>query len=252
METIEETKKDEEIEIDILGLLYQLKRYWWIIILGILLGCGSAWFYTTKHIKPMYSASSMVYMRGSANNQSASLQELQVSSELTNDYEVIFKSRPIMEHVIEDLDLKMSYKQLASRVEISNPTDTRILKVSFKDQSARKAMDIVNKVVSYGMESAEEIDSKQPYLIEEAVEDHDKISPNLKMNVLIGGTAGCFLIAGIIILQYLLNDRIISSEDVENYLALPVLCEIVEDDSCNYQKRRRKHHGRRKNRSFDS
>ena len=246
IENVEEVRKEDEMTIDLSALLYRIWKCWWIILLGTGIGVGSAWLYTTKGMTPMYSASSMVYMRGSSGNESASLQDLQVNTELTNDYEVIFKSRPIMEKVITALDLKMTYKQLAIRVEISNPADTRILKVGIKDKDPVVAKDIVNQIVTYGMESAKEIDSKEPYLIEEAVEDHDKVSPNTKMNVLIGGGAGCVLMVGMIFLQFLLNDRIISSEDVETYLGLPVLCEIEEDESCNYQKRRKWYDGRYK------
>ncbi len=251
IENTEGIRKDDEIEIDISALLHQLLRFWWTMVLGVGIGICCAWFYTTKCMTPMYSASSMVYMRGSDNdaNPAVSLQELQVSTELTNDYEIIFKSRPIMEKVIKALDLKMSYKQLAARVEISNPTDTRILKVSIKDKNPKIAKDIVNKIVYYGMESVEEIDSKEPYLIEEAIEDHDKVGPNLKMNVLIGGLVGGILVAGIILLQFLLNDRIVSSDDVEKYLELPVLCEIMEDDSFNYQKRGKKNYGKNRRKS---
>lgn len=229
-------KEDGEIEIDLLGLLLRLRKFWFVILLGIVLGASVAWSYTTMCVTPQYQASSMVYMRGAnqTTNAAASLQELQVNTELTNDYEVIFKSRPIMEKVVKELDLKMTYKQLAARVQISNITNTRILKVSIQDEDPKLARDIVNHVVSFGMDSAVEIDSKLPYLIEGAVEDLDKVAPNMKMNVLIGGCIGCLLIAGGVVVQYLLNSNITSSDDVERYLELPVLCEISEDDSFHY------------------
>lgn len=243
----EETTRDDEITIDLIGLLLRVKKFWWLIVIGIMIGLGTSWLYTEKCVTPMYSASSMVYLRGSSTDPTASFQDIQVSTALTKDYELIFRSRPIMEQVIKDLNLPMTYKQLAVRVEIANPNDTRILKVSIKDRNPELAKKIVNQVVIHGMDSAKEIDQKDPYLIEEAVKDLDKVSPNMKMNMMIGAMAGCILMLGFIFIQYLLNDHIVTSEDVEKYLDLPVLCEIVESKSCNYdRKKRREHYGFRK------
>ena len=102
----------------------------------------------------------------------------------------------------------------------------------------------MNQVVIHGMDSAKEIDQKGPYLIEEAVKDLDIVSPNMKMNMMVGAMAGCILMLGVIFIQYLWNDHIVTSEDVEKYLELPVLCEIVESKSCNYDRKKgRMQHG---------
>lgn len=243
----EETTRDGEITIDLIGLLLRVKKFWWLIVIGMIVGTGISWLYTDKCVTPMYSASSMVYLRGSSTDPTASFQDIQVSTALTKDYELIFRSRPIMEKVIEDLDLPMTYKQLAARVEISNPSDTRILKAAIKDQDPELAKKIVNRIVVHGMDSAKEIDQKDPYLVEEAVKDLDIVSPNKKMNMMVGALAGCILMLGVIFIQYLLNDHIVTSEDVEKYLDLPVLCEIVESKSCNYDRKEgRMRHGFKK------
>lgn len=240
----EETTSNDEITIDLIGLLLRVKKFWWLIIIGIIMGIGVSWLYTDKCVTPMYSASSMVYLRGSSTDPTASFQDIQVSTALTKDYELIFRSRPIMEKVIEDLSLPMTYKQLAARVEISNPNDTRILKVAIKDQDPELAKKIVNRIVAHGMDSAKVIDQKDPYLVEEAVKDLDIVSPNMKMNMMVGGLAGCIIMLGVIFIQYLINDHIVTSEDVEKYLDLPVLCEIVESKSCNYDRKKgRTQHG---------
>ncbi|MBQ8597501.1 MAG: protein-tyrosine kinase, partial [Lachnospiraceae bacterium] len=43
---------------------------------------------------------------------------------------------------------------------------------------------------------------------------------------LIGGVLGCFILCAIILIQYLLDDTIKSSEDVEKYLGLSTLALI--------------------------
>lgn len=245
-----EYQEEQEIEVDILGLLFRLRRFWALILVATVMGASCAGIYTKKCVKPLYEASAMVYMRGNGTEStpSAAFQELQVNTELTNDYEVIFKSRPIMQKVVNVLSLKMTYKQLASKVQITNLSDTRILKVTVQDKDPLLAKNIVNEIVNYGVKTVNEIDAKEPYVIEDAIEDHDIISPNLKMNTLIGGLIGFVLTVGIIALQYILNDRIVTADDVEKYLQLSVLCEIVDDDSFNCYEKGGKSNGKFKNR----
>ncbi len=128
MNTNEFKEENQEVEIDLKALFLKIRSLWYVVILGALTGIFVSVLYGKLMTDPMYSASSMVYLRSSS--QSISLQDLQLGSELTKDYEIIFKSRPNLENVIADLDLDMSVGQLSGMIAISNPTDTRILQVS--------------------------------------------------------------------------------------------------------------------------
>lgn len=225
---------NEEVEIDLIDLLLYLKRKVWLILLGLLIGVLLSGLYTFKIVDPMYSASSMIYMRG-AGNSITSIQDLQIGAELTNDYEVIFTSRPILQEVIDELKLDMSYKELQSRVELSNPTDTRILKVELKDKDPKKASEIVNTLVQVSMDSVKEIDAKEPYLIEEAVEDNSPVSPSIPKNLALGA-----LVGAILVIRYVANDRVCGEEDVAKALGIPVFCMIPENDSMSFKKKNRK------------
>ena len=230
---------NEEVEIDLIDLLLYLKRKVWLILLGLLIGVLLSGLYTFKIVDPMYSASSMIYMRG-AGNSITSIQDLQIGAELTNDYEVIFTSRSILQEVIDELKLDMSYKELQSRVELSNPTDTRILKVELKDKDPKKASEIVNTLVQVSMDSVKEIDAKEPYLIEEAVEDNSPVSPSIPKNLALGALAGVALVGAILVIRYVANDRVCGEEDVTKALGIPVFCMIPENDSMSFKKKNRK------------
>ena len=115
-------------EIDIMGLLQAILYRWWIVLIAAITGFAIALATTVFLITPKYSATSMIYMRGSGNTI-ASLADLQIGSELTNDYQIIFTSRTLLTKTIKELNLDMSYGQLKSMISISNPSDTRILQV---------------------------------------------------------------------------------------------------------------------------
>ena len=59
---------------------------------------------------------------------STTVADLQIGSQLTKDYTVLLQPvRDVLNKVIDNLDLKMNYRQLREISTIENPADTRIL-----------------------------------------------------------------------------------------------------------------------------
>lgn len=233
---IEQIKEEDEIEIDLYALLMRVRKKWWFIILMVIITSVIAGLYTFQLVEPKYEASSLIYMRGSQANKISSLQDLQIGAELTKDYEVIFRSRPILEKVIKELELDTTVSDLNSMISITNPSDTRILKVSIKGEDPVVAKDIANKLVECSIDSVKEIDAKEPYVVERAISNPQAVSPSAPKNILIGAMLGLLLSIGVIVAEFIFSDRIESSEDAERALNVPVLGVIAESTSCHYDK----------------
>ena len=88
--------------------------------------CGAAG-YTEFFVNPTYTSTSTMLVL-TKETTLASLADLQLGSQLTKDYTVLITSRPVLEEVIENLDLDMNYKILRGSITIDNPADTRISK----------------------------------------------------------------------------------------------------------------------------
>ena len=234
MDSINSLHDNEELTIDIKGLLLKMRKYWHFILIGTLAGVLLATIYKAIST-PLYKASSLVYLRNG--DSSISLQDLQIGSELTKDYEVIFKSRPNLEKVISKLNLEYTYEELTEMITIMNLTDTRILKVEAVSDDPNLSKDIANEVVAFGMDSVREIDSQEPYLVEKAIANDDTISTSLIVTAAIGAILGAFITMGVIFLKFALSENIQSIEDVERTLNLPVLAVIMEDKALTYKKR---------------
>lgn len=232
---IQTDQYDDEIEIDLKALFLHVKHYWYVVVITSLIGILCAGIYLWKFEVPQYEANSMIYMRGS--KTSVSLQNLQIGSELTNDYEIILKSRPILEKVIKKLDLTMNYVELGQCIQISNPTNTRILKMTVTTDDAIMSKKIADTLASYGMDSIKEIDSKQPYLVENAIVNNQKVNTSPKIVFLMGLLLGCFVGVGALFVQFIANDKICSVDDVEKSLGIPVLAAVVESKVIKREKR---------------
>lgn len=233
-----DVRDEQEIEIDLKALFLKIKSLWYVVVIGILIGAIVTVSYSAFLKTPLYESSSMIYLRGT--NKNVSLDDLRLGTALTKDYEVLFKSRPNMEKVIRNLDLDYSVKQLSNMIEISNITDTRILKVSVVSVDPNLSKDIANELVKCGMDNVREIDSQEPYLIEKAIANEQKIGSSTAKMGIIGALVGLMFAIGGIFIQFVLSDSVQSVDDIENVLGLPVLAVVIEDKALNYTKKKGK------------
>lgn len=216
-------ERNDEIEIDLRELFYVLLGKIWIIILATALGFGVAAGYTTAFIQPVYSSTSMLYVM-SKSTSITSLTDLQVGSSLTQDYQVFITSRPVVDKVIEDLELDMSYEEFVENVTVDNPTNTRFIYITVDNHDAYMAKTIVDKLTDVSAERMGTIMETEPPNVADYghVPEH-QTSPSLVKNAAIGAVLGFVLSVGIILVLYLMNDAIQTTEDVEKYLGMNTL-----------------------------
>lgn len=221
---------DDEIEIDLLELFYALRHRWWAILLALVIGAGAAGVYTKKLIAPHYQSTSMVYVL-SKETTLASLADLQIGSQLTKDYSVIIKSRPVLQEVIDKQNLDLTTDELGEMITIDNPNDTRILSITVEDIEPMRAKAIVDEVTKSASNYIGDImEMVPPKVIEDGVVAVKPSSPSVKKNAAVGGLGLAVLVCGLICLKTVLDDTIKSEEDIEKYLGLSVLAAIPDTE----------------------
>ena len=216
---------NEEMEIDLLELLMVMKKHLSAILLAGIVGLVIMFAYTSFLVTPLYSASSMMYvMPDNSNSNSSTLSDMQVGQQLTSDYSSMIESRSFMEDVIKKLNLTIDYQQLLEKVEVTNPTSSRILQVTVNDPNPQTAADIANEVASVAESKLKEITGMQAIKIYEAAAVPDRpSSPSLKKNCALGLLAGIVLAMAVITVLYLMDDTIKTEDDIEKYLGMTTL-----------------------------
>ena len=238
------TYDDDTIEIDLKEIFYALWHRILIILLAGILGGVIAGAYTRYMMTPVYTSSSMLLVLTKETTLS-SLADLQIGSQLTNDYSVMITSRPVLEDVIDNLVLQMDYEELEKMITISNPADTRILEISVEHPSPQMAMQIVNELSEVASEFiGDNMEVVPPKIIEEGIVPTEKTSPSTMRNTLLGILAGLFISGGIVVLMTVLNDSIKNEDDVEKYLGLSTLASVP--DRKDYIGGKKKKSGRKK------
>ena len=242
------TYKNDEIEIDLLELFGEFKRKLWMILVSILVFGTAAGLISFFVLTPQYSSTAMVYIL-SKETTLTSLADLQIGSQLTKDYKIIVTSRPVLEDVIEKLELDVSYKDLIKKVTIDNPADTRILSITVEDPDPMQAKTIADKIADTASDYIGDImEMIPPKMIEDGEIPEEQSSPHNLRNLILGAILGLVLACGLISLQVILNDTVQTEEDVARYLGLSVLASVPlregeipeEKDSPTYLNRKSK------------
>lgn len=225
-EKIRDIRDTEDVEIDLLELAGVLWRKVWAIVMCLVIGAVIAGGYTKLMITPQYTATSMIYILGQTTSIT-SMTDLQIRAELTADFTIMAKSRPVIEGVIDDLNLDMTYKQLESEISLENPTDSHILKIHVTNSDPKLAKTISNAMAEAVAENISSVmATDKPSIAEKAITPKAPSSPNLTKNIAMGGIVGAAIAVAIIVLGYLLDDTIKTEEDVRKYLQLNTLAEI--------------------------
>ena len=234
---------NEEMEIDLLELLMVMKKHLSAILLAGIVGLVIMFAYTSFLVTPLYSASSMMYVMPDNSNSmnSYTLNDMQVGQQLTSDYSSMIKSRSFMEDVIKKLNLTIDYQQLLGKVEVTNPTSSRILQVTVNDPNPQTAADIANEMASVAESKLKEITGMQAIKIyEEAAVPDRPSSPNMKKNCALGLLAGFVLAMAVITILYLLDYTIKTDDDIEKYLGMTTLA-VLPYNGRKQQRQAQKH-----------
>lgn len=220
-----EFENDDEIEIDLRELFLALKKKIAWILLTAIVFAGAAGLITKFAMTPVYSSSAQLYVMSKGGI--SQLTDLTMGTQLTQDYMVIVKTRPVLEQVIEDLHLDMDYKELGNKITVENPSDTRIMQITVTDKDPEVAKDITQDLAEVTADTvAKKMDVKSPTIIEKAYKAESPDSPSLKKNSVIGALLGFILMAAVIVIQYLMNDTILKEEDIEKYLGINTLAQL--------------------------
>lgn len=223
-------KPQEDNEIDLLELFYVVLHKWKMIVLSLLLTGACGCLISVFLITPQYESTSVLYVL-SKSTSITSLADIQMGSSLTNDYVEVVTSRPIIEQVIQNLGLTdETYESLKDKVSIDNPANTRLLKITVRDPQADVAKAIADELADVSKSFISiKMDQAAPTVTQYGYADGEPVTPNTVKNTVLGALIGAVLAIGVVIVSYLLNDTIMTTDDIEKKLGMTVLASIPMD-----------------------
>ena len=220
---------DDIEEIDLVEVFYAVLARWSVILLATVVLATLGYCYGRFLVTPQYASTSALYVL-SKSTSITSMADIQVGANLTNDYMVVVKGRPVLEQVIENLELEETYDQLKEKVSVTNETNTRILTISVRDKDIKRAKTIADEIADVASAFiSEKMDQDPPTIIQYGYTDTRAVSTSPNRYALYGAMLGFIISVTAAVLLYLLNDKIMTPEELEKRTGLNTLATLPRD-----------------------
>lgn len=224
--------------ISVQELFVLVKRYLALIFAAGLIG-GILTFCVCKLlIAPVYEANAKMIVN-SRQEQTGFLTNDQITSsqKLVNTYAIIIRSQPVLEPVIEKLQLPMSVEKLAKKITVTSVNDTQVMQIAVQSKDAKVAMQIVEEIVRICPPIIiEAVEAGSVKTIEPAHLLRDPVAPHTNLFTVLAAFLSMVIVIIIIILRFLLDNTYNSEMDLRNDLGVPILGVIPDYDNCHKQK----------------
>ena len=138
-------RQGEEYAINLLELFCYLKKRVLVIVAAVLVCAVAGFFVTQFFMASQYTASTRMYVLNRSNESNVVSSDFQVSTYVLNDYKVLITGQNVTKEVIEKLDLKMTPAQLAEKIVVTAPANTRVLQISFQKYETKKRRSLRTK-----------------------------------------------------------------------------------------------------------
>ena len=234
-------RTEQEAEIDLIDLAWALLDKIHYIVLCFLIGAVIMNAYSYFLVRPTYKSTAKMYVVSASKNSVVDLDALNIGTSLTADYEQLMLSYPVLEQVINQLNLDMDSDTLAKMITLENPTATLSLHINVVSTDPKSARDIANTLMDVSVDYLPKtMSTNAPNVAQKAKLADHKDGPSYTKYTMIGALAGAFLYCMYLVVKYLMDDTIHTADDMEKYFDIVPLAVIPDVEELASEKQQKK------------
>ena len=211
-----------------------------VILLGAVMCTAVLLLYSYVLAEPVYQSTATLYVlrRDNEPDYVYTQSDFTLAKDVVKDCTYVLKSQEVLDEVVRQLKLSMSYTELSENIKTNNPENTRFLEVSVFSDNPKSAKTIVDRICDVGSEKISEsmgFDQVNLYT-------YGKVSekPSNTMGMLHYAVAfvfGLTIMYLTYLVVFLLDTNIRTEEDIEKYLGISVLAEIPNSQNGSTRKK---------------
>lgn len=223
---------EENEVIDLTEILSAVRQHL-LELIFVTLAAALVGFMASKFLMtPKYDSSALMIVNTRQDvNANVTSDQINSATQLVSTYSIIIKSDTVLQRVIDNLGLNLTYAQLNKRVTVAAVDDTQVMKITVQSDSPEWARQVCEQIITVAPDVIKEaVEAGSVKVISNPSLATEPVSPNIKKNTMLAAAVGFVLVIGIIVLQVLLDNKINTEEDVTKYLDMTVLGVIPQYD----------------------
>lgn len=223
---------EENEVIDLTEILSAVRQHLLELIFVTLVAALVGFTVSKFLMTPKYDSSALMIVNTRQDvNANVTSDQINSATKLVSTYSIIIKSDTVLQQVIDNLGLNLTYAQLNKRVTVAAVDDTQVMKITVQSDSPEWARQVCEQIITVAPDVIKEaVEAGSVKVISNASLATEPVSPNIKKNTMLAAAVGFVLVIGIIVLQVLLDNKINTEEDVTKYLDMTVLGVIPQYD----------------------
>lgn len=223
---------EENEVIDLTEILSAVRQHL-LELIFVTLAAALVGFTASKFLmNPKYDSSALMIVNTRQDvNANVTSDQINSATKLVSTYSIIIKSDTVLQQVIDNLGLNLTYAKLNKRVTVAAVDDTQVMKITVQSDSPEWARQVCEQIITVAPDVIKEaVEAGSVKVISNPSLATEPVSPNIKKNTMLAAALGFVLVIGIIVLQVLLDNKINTEEDVTKYLDMTVLGVIPQYD----------------------
>lgn len=219
---------EENFEIDVLKLLFALKKRLPFVIAAAIIGAFIMFIVTWFFSEPMYRSEALVYISNKVaydtNIQSVNIVDVNASIQLVPVFSQLLNTNAVLDKVAAASHLDYSASQISKLIRTEHVADTAVLKVIVLGTEPQDIATLANTVATTGISEITKVaPGSSAYLIDEAEAPVTPYAPSMPKRLVIGFFFGALTVAALVIIRELLDTKVHSEDDLAQIIEAPVL-----------------------------
>lgn len=224
---------EQETEITLNQLLYVFLNNVKSIAIITIIAAVAIFLVSSFLITPQYTSTIQMYVNNKSVEDSNTITsgDVTVAQQLVGTYLAIIKSDNVLNEVIESAGVQQKYNanQLRNMITAASVNNTEVFYVTIKGENAKECSILANKIADITPEKIPKIISgSYVTVIDRAKTNNTPVSPNIKLNTLIGALIG-FMIAYLYqLIRELTDTKIKTEDDITAITDIPLIGSLSE------------------------
>ena len=198
-----------------------------LVVLIPVFAVGITAFVCWNVLPKTYTAETSMYVLTQTNADTLNYNELNLSTQLVNDYQELVESKRVMNGAGALLGIDEKTMEEAYKIEVDSTTSTRLIRLSVTGESPAMVANLANALADQLSKCILDVTNVENIsIIDEATPPDEPSGPKSLLYSAVAGVAGLAISIALALIIDVTNVSIRTREDVEKILGRPVLAQI--------------------------
>lgn len=218
----------------VLELLQALKEKIALILAAVIAAGALGFAFSSLLLPKKYEASvNMIVNTRTEVTGVVTSDSISSAQNLVDTYAIIIKSNKVLNQVIDQLGLSMSFEELYEKVTVDDINNTQVMKIAAQCADPEQAVLIVQTISEIAPAIvADAVEAGSCKVVSDVYSSYKPVSPNIMRNTFMAAVLAAMLACCAIVLRELFHDYIVDEADMEKKLGIPALGVIPDVEGC--------------------